>query len=909
MATTRADLVLHQVRGLAEAEAPDTQLLERFSCGRDEAAFAALVKRHGPMVLGVCRRVLHDAHSAEDAFQATFLALSRKAGAAGSRGSVGGWLYRVAYRAALRARRRQYLCQAREAHRDPRQASDPLAEMTGRELLTVLDQELQKLAEPYRAPLVLCFLEGRSRDEAALELGCSQSTLRRRLEVAKERLRRRLERRGLALPAALLAMGLAAPAVPASLAAAVTRATACQFLRGVFMTAKARVLGTLLLAAGLLAAGAAALTPIRSEALQVPEPQKTPTGNPMPAKGDDKKRMSVTGQVLDPTGVPVGGAEVMVLGWPRGPARAAENQVRLTVLGRAKSDAGGDFRIDMPRTSSVDFWHVSAVARAPGFGLAIEEMLPDAQRPRVVLRLQREQVLHGRLVELQGAPAANLLVKVEGISVGGGWQHAPLGERAPWPAAVKTGPDGRFILRGLGPSTNVILGIDEGRFATGRLGVPADHPDRANEAVLTLDPARLLSGRVTYADTGKLAAGAHMLVMTSGNNFHTTTDAVGNYRIAVNLATAVHVYAAPAEGQPYLSLKKWEDWPKGAAVHHLDMALPRGLVVTGTVTEAPGGKPVSDADVQFFPQEVDNPEYRPDVACLWHSPALSGPDGRFSIVLPPGPAHLLVNARTPDFIYQRVSFSVLNAGQKNRGGYAAGPEGNAFFGNQQIYSHAIVPLSVRKETPTEPLRIGLCRGVTIRGRLLDAEGKPVAHATMLSRLQLDLWDHVVRSSAKVGDGRFELRGCDPMANYRVFFLDSAGKQGAVADIAGKQSGSEPLTIRLAPCGAITARLVSEAGEPFRKRQTMVSLVVTPGTSRGEPRDPMADEVSLAYAHNRHHTAEPQTDDKCWLTIRGLIPGATYRIQTQTGAKDFVAQPGKTMNIGDIADPVLFAEGS
>jgi hypothetical protein len=204
--------------------------------------------------------------------------------------------------------------------------------------------------------------------------------------------------------------------------------------------------------------------------------------------------------------------------------------------------------------------------------------------------------------------------------------------------------------------------------------------------------------------------------------------------------------------------------------------------------------------------------------------------------------------------------------------------------------------------------VSLRRGVTVRGRLLDADGKPVARAAVYSRLHLDDWDHVVRSPASAVEGRFELRGCDPAATYRVAFLDAAGRQGAAVEVSGRQAGGEPLTVRLRPCGRVTARLVSRDGEPFRKRQVKIDLLVTPGARGGDPRGrPMADEVWLAYADPEHYPSEPRTDAKGRLTLDTLIPNATYRIQTQTGVKDFAVEAGKTTDLGDVVDPVVYAE--
>jgi RNA polymerase sigma-70 factor (ECF subfamily) len=223
MTSVQADVVLRHIRDLAAAgnatRLPDRQLLDRFATDHEQAAFEVLVRRHGPLVLGVCRRVLHNPHDAEDAFQATFLALARRAGSAGRRASLGTWLYRVAYHTALRARKQTAVRRKHEDQAPPREQRDPLAEVSGRELLAVLDEELHKLPERLRVPLVLCYLEGKTRDEAARELGWSLGTLKRRLEQARASLRARVAGRGVGL-AALLAAGLGGAAVSPALAAA-----------------------------------------------------------------------------------------------------------------------------------------------------------------------------------------------------------------------------------------------------------------------------------------------------------------------------------------------------------------------------------------------------------------------------------------------------------------------------------------------------------------------------------------------------------------------------------------------------------------------------------------------------------------------------------------------------------------
>jgi RNA polymerase sigma factor (sigma-70 family) len=218
--------VLRYLRKLAAVEdsrsLEDRELLRRFLDERDQAAFAALVERHGPMLLGACRRVLRNQHDAEDVLQATFLVLARRGSAIRRPDSVGSWLYGVAYRLALKLRARQ--ARQKECERRAAETISAAEQMTWADLQPVLDEELQRLPDRYRAPILLCCLEGKSRDEAARELGWAEGAVKIRLERGRELLRNRLARRGLILSAALwvvVTKDTATAALPVRLAAAV----------------------------------------------------------------------------------------------------------------------------------------------------------------------------------------------------------------------------------------------------------------------------------------------------------------------------------------------------------------------------------------------------------------------------------------------------------------------------------------------------------------------------------------------------------------------------------------------------------------------------------------------------------------------------------------------------------------
>jgi RNA polymerase sigma factor (sigma-70 family) len=227
MANSLLHGVLRQLRRAArppDSALSDGQLLDCFLRGRDEAAFEALLRRHGPMVLGVCRRILGNEHDAEDAFQATFLVLVHKGASVAAQESVGSWLYGVAFRTAQKARvttARRRVKEKQMARPDEWHNHDDLWS----ELRPLLDQELSHVPDRYRAPIVLCDLEGHTRKEAARRLGCPEGTVSGRLSRGRLLLARRLKRHGLDLSAGAVGVVLAGHASGASLPVPLVQST------------------------------------------------------------------------------------------------------------------------------------------------------------------------------------------------------------------------------------------------------------------------------------------------------------------------------------------------------------------------------------------------------------------------------------------------------------------------------------------------------------------------------------------------------------------------------------------------------------------------------------------------------------------------------------------------------------
>ena len=288
----------------------DGQLVERYVAQREEAVFEAIVHRQGPMVWGVCRRVLRDHHDAEDAFQASFLVLARKASSIVPREMVGNWLYGVAYQTAVKARASTFKRRGREKQVPEMPEPEAASAESGEDVLPVLDQELSRLPDKYRVPIVLCELEGKSHREAAEQLGWPVGTVSGRLSRARAMLAKRMARHGFVLTggslAVLLSQSSATARVPVSLIAYTTKAAtlfaAGQAATGVVVSARVAaltegVLKTMLMTklkiatAGLMVLVALGAIGLRSDGLS----QRAKASSPVKGVGEGKSTFGAVG--------------------------------------------------------------------------------------------------------------------------------------------------------------------------------------------------------------------------------------------------------------------------------------------------------------------------------------------------------------------------------------------------------------------------------------------------------------------------------------------------------------------------------------------------------------------------------------------------------------------------------------
>jgi RNA polymerase sigma factor (sigma-70 family) len=246
----------------------DSELLDRFRSSNDAAAFETIVRRHGKQVLAAGRQVLNESADVDDVFQAAFLVLLNDATSIRKGQSLGSWLFGVAHRLALQARMRHARRRSAEA-KTPARIKDDAADLSWREACAILHEELDRLPETYRLPLLLCYLDGRTRDEAAQQLGVKADVVRGRLERGRDKLRSRLTRRGVTLSAGLLsavatanAAGPSANVIEATLESATTGCVSTsvgQLMHGAtsaMIIGKMKILAAVALAVGMISTGA-----------------------------------------------------------------------------------------------------------------------------------------------------------------------------------------------------------------------------------------------------------------------------------------------------------------------------------------------------------------------------------------------------------------------------------------------------------------------------------------------------------------------------------------------------------------------------------------------------------------------------------------------------------------------------
>jgi RNA polymerase sigma factor (sigma-70 family) len=911
----------------------DPQLLEQFLMQRSEAAFSELVRRHGPMVLHVCRRVLHHAQDAEDAFQATFLVLARKAGSIRKQESVGSFLHGVAYRMAQRLKVKESRRRTLESSVASASTADAMDDITWRELRRVLDDELRKLPEKYRTPLILCYLEGKTRDEAARQLDWTKAVFRRRLERGRDLLGRRLTRRGITLSTVLSASLLtdvaaqaalppllAASTVRAGLAAALGQATEALVSAQVaalvesgtcsLLAKKASVAVVLLMSLALGVGGLLAHRAVHSRTLaEAPAaPKAAPPPQPLPARSASKDQaIEITGRVFGSDGKVLQGAHVYL--W----TKAIKKKDDLTI----KATTGADGRFHFAVSKADLAAGAKVLATAKGQGPDWIELARTEQPGEVTLRLVEDDVsIVGRILDLEGQPIAGVSVTVGWMEKGdikpllkpgkGGSTRSmiSIGSAAlDGPVSVQTGKDGRFRLSGFGHDRIAILmvrgaGVEDADLPvlTHAGPVSGTHDNRTVSAAAFTHiaaPTKPIIGTVRDKRTGKPLVGIRVLCPWKTFDWcRTTTDEKGRYRV-VGLGK-LEKYDVAAGGAPYFCTTKFgnADTP-GLDPITVDFALERGVAVTGRVTDKATGLPVrgeviyyplaDNANLKdftdFAPRGIGPTEWQGKIAA----------DGTFTVVCVPGPGLLWVRADDDNYVRAR------REGYKIISGYILGP------------AHAVVRIDPsEQDAKSRTCAIALKPGRSLGGTLVGPDGQPVAGTRAAGLRSIPRFFFPPEKLEAAG---FTVGGLSPEQPRPLLFVHPEKKLAKVHTIRSEEK--EPLTVRLEAMGALSGRIVDAKGVPRAGLKLAAEYQFLEERERciregKEPKDLPWELLLNDYSVWRKIINRVTTADRDGkFRLEGLVPGIEYYFEVSDGQtmvfnrEHLSVQSGKVNDLGDL----------
>jgi RNA polymerase sigma factor (sigma-70 family) len=933
MAKHSATTFMQVIRTLTKADRSrrsDRDLLHRYANEHDQSAFAALVRRHGSMVLGVCQRVLPNLHDAEDACQAAFLILAQKAGSNRWQPSVANWLFATARKVARNARVAAQRRTRRESKAAVPEAVPPLDRLTAQELLAALDEELDKLPARYREPLVLCCLEGLTRDEAATRLCVPAATLKVQLERGRKRLGDALSGRGLVLGSVLLALAATsrAGASPSRLAesilaavsgsapgavAALAKGVAVNKLTNKVVLLALTLIGTIGLSLGL---GRASLTDAKAqpdEKTVQALPQAQPKSNaPSDAKAPRQQEITVRGRVLDPDGKPVAGAKLYYRG-DAGPKKP-EYPVRAT------SGDDGRFAFTIPK-AELDNTSAQVLAMAESHGC--DWMVIGPAEEELTLRLVKDEPIKGRILDTDGKPVIGAKVIVRGVSADKGkvlagyldaihkgyfqyefdkvWD-GPL----PWrQATLTTDSDGRFKLSGMGRERVVRLLVEGPAIATAEVEVMT----RAAETVISkyrrvhgasfdyvAAASRLIRGVVRDKETNKALAGVR--VVTSGRTF--LSDAEGRFEI-LGSAKSPHYWlkALPANGQLYFTAEIELSDTAGFEPLNCEFKLVRGIPVRGKVVEEDTGKSVSGARVHYHPL-WPNP-FVPKMQIIYDkiegaSVATTGKDGSFELAAFPGPGVLAVECSSGhsymtalltrqeviDFLRDKKPFSedeqVKTFMSDNEHLLTQVADTQDLAGIFQRHYQALALIELDEKTKVVERDVKLKPGRTLEITVTGPDGKTLPGATVTGPEGNKGRTGAILDVKPLAGATFTLRDLNPARKCVLLFQHKEKGLGLFVELRGDQKG--PFKVQLAPYGAVAGRILDKDGQPM------------PGFG-----------LELPPAGWMHGTIKAKTDREGKFRAEGLLPGRDYRVQVADKPSPltdhFTTEPGKNKDLGDI----------
>jgi len=633
------------------------------------------------------------------------------------------------------------------------------------------------------------------------------------------------------------------------------------------------------------------------------------TQNDVPtATQEPKAPKTITGLVLDSEGKPIAGAKLAAFAMPMPHEKFLENHLRL--VGHAESDGSGKFQMDLTDKSASVYSSLDLVITAQGRGVLQKELDPEKARQELTVRLEADQAVSGRLIDLQGVPAANVSLQLWACSRNDTdtWWFTPPEEPHLLPldvsTRVTTDSQGRFNLHGFAPGTRITLEVHDDRFAQQRLEIETAKSAPPKDFTFALVAAHRLEGKVTFEDTGKPAAGTKLFVQvmnTQHDNMRTwrmlETDAEGRFQFIPAPGKLATIFAYPPKGSPYLFRRTEHTLTEGKQ-QQIDLTLRRGIAVRGKVTDAATGLPIARAKIEYRPQHKNNPHFREDAIARFESyepETESNADGTFQIGVLAGKGNLLIKGPTANYVHIEVTNAELEF--KPPGGTRYRPD-------------ARVSLDLKPETTVHEVAVTLQPGKIVEGRVVGPGGQPVAQGEIFAHFIIPHSNQYQQTTITFRDGRFSLPGCDPDREMAVYFVDAKQQLGAMAMISGKQAET-PLTVKLERCGSVTLRYVDKKGRPYAPNKgrllafTQVALSSGPDrASRATNENPVRGETMIVANLDRKRYNDLVPDEQGKITYPTLIPEAPLQLLVADDAnwvtkKEFQVHPGENLDLGAI----------
>jgi hypothetical protein len=638
---------------------------------------------------------------------------------------------------------------------------------------------------------------------------------------------------------------------------------------------------------------------------------------------DPDNTMTVTGRLQGADGKPIAGGEVALVAevWcrserPLGTHLHCGLPITFRVTGPFRSDGQGRFRATAAVGPARPAHAVYAHAAAASHGRATVNLAKWA-RQDIVIKLDREHVVRGRLIDTQGQPAAGATVRPIMFSVMGTTRETliptePVPPYAlPLLPAVTADDKGRFLIKGLGKE-KVWLEVTHEHFATQRLQPEPSPRADAKDTPFSLVAAHVVEGRVTYSQNGRPAAGARVIAHTGFDGVvQCATDLDGRYSLNPLPGDSFTLRVFPPDGERYPVAIKGLTFSQSARLE-ADVVLEPGVLVRGRITEAPSGRPVASALVLYRPHWRNNPfhngkydftTYNFDWAQEAAHTATSNRDGVFQIAVPPGPGDLFVLGPTLEFVHVASSIGDLEFGRPSR---------------VRIYPDALVPLDLKPQDETQKVTAVLRRGVTLKARVEAPDGAPIKCLLVLSRSYTATnFEHYNQpwNTLECRDGSLALPGCDPEKGGVAWLLDRERALGLTMKFTGAEAAGPARTVRLEPCGSAKVRCVDKQGKPVSDAKLSAAIVLSPGAffaasalSRKDDKELEGDWVLWINCHFKPDW-EPPTDAQGYATFSGLVPGATYWItawglgdydlRTGNQKEEFRVKAGETLKLPDL----------